>query len=102
MRAPQGRIYMTVPAPPRSRLPRPNWECHCEARIARRSNLGRSLTLVRPERDDRRRAAVHDPLDLGMGLVDLAVNKSFKINGPARRVDCIAVAIEFHEVGGGN
>src|SRR5438105_13705586 len=60
------------------------------------------LDAGHPERDDRRRVAVHDRLDLGMGLVDLAVNKSLKIDGPARRVDCIAVAVEFHDVGGGN
>ena len=55
-----------------------------------------------PERDHRRRMAVHDRLDLGMGLVDLAVDKSFEIERAAVRLDRIAVAVEFHEVGGGN
>jgi hypothetical protein len=55
-----------------------------------------------PERDHRRRMAVHDRLDLGMGLVDLTVDKSFEIDSPALRVDRIAITVEFHDVGGGN
>ncbi len=55
-----------------------------------------------PEWDHRRRMAVHDRLDLGMGLVDLAVDKSFEVDSAARLVDRIAVAVEFHDVGGGN
>jgi hypothetical protein len=55
-----------------------------------------------PERDHRRGMAVHDRLDLGLGLVDLAVDKSFEIEGTALWIDRIAVAVEFHDVGGCN
>src|ERR1700726_4177935 len=55
-----------------------------------------------PERDHRRGMAVHDRLDLGLGLIDLAVDKSFEIDGTALRIDRIAVAVEFHDVGGGD
>ena len=45
--------------------------------------------------------AVHHRLDLGTGLIDLAVDKAFEIEGATLGVDRIAVAVEFHDVGRG-
>src|SRR5262249_6548791 len=60
------------------------------------------LDIGYPERNDRRGMAVHDRLHLGMQLLDLAVNEAFEIDRAALRVDGVAVAVKFHNVGRGH
>src|SRR5271166_2568404 len=65
----------------------------------------RAHVVDRPQRNagrakgnDRRRMAVHDRPNLGIGLVDLAVNKSLDIERAPARVEGVAVEVEFHDV----
>ena len=45
---------------------------------------------------------MHNRFDFGVGLIDLAMDEAFEVNGTPLRVDGIAVAVEFHDVGGGD
>ena len=54
------------------------------------------------ERNERRRVAVDDGVDVGTGPVDLAVNEALEIRRATGRVHRVPVEIELQDVGGGH
>src|SRR5215472_5318798 len=54
------------------------------------------------ERNDRRRMAMYDRPDVGMGLVDFAVDEALDIEGTTVWLERISVEIELHDVVGGH
>ena len=58
--------------------------------------------LGNPERNDARRMAVHDGIDVRPRLVDLAVNETLDEHAAAVLIDRIGIEVEFHDVVGGH